>query len=314
MQNMKLSELVELRENLKEKFDTAPILNEINELCKNLRLSDKNLSDEFKEDLNCLITKLEGIASEVSSGPLHSVTDMLTKVEEQIGQKNQKFFADNYETELTYNSAEAIRKIRILPMPAGSHEVVVSRIGNYVSWKYPTLEIGCRDGEWTKHLVAGDPLYIVDSDPLFLDSSMSVFPVEYQQRIRTYHINNIDFKSLPQGQFGFVFSWNYLNYRGLESIKDYLREVFKLLRPGGTFMFTYNNGDLPASASYAESYFMSYIPKSILVPLCEMVGYEVTKTFDLKPTLSWIEIKKPGDLHTIKEHQTLGVVKKINSI
>lgn len=312
--SMKLSQLVEFRESLKDAFDTTATVQELNRLCKNLSLADRDLSDDYKQQLYSLISQIETIANELIIGPSHEVSHILQKLEHQINDQSQKFFADNYETELVYNNAEAIRKIRILPMPNDSYETVLSRIGTYSNWKFPALEIGCRDGEWTKHLVAGDPLYIVDSDPLFLDSTVSSFNAEYQQRIRPYCINGTDFTVLPQQQFGFVFSWNYMNYKGLESIKDYLKSVYKLLRPGGTFMFSYNNGDMPASAAYAESYFMSYIPKSILIPLCELVGFEITHAFDVKPTLSWIEIKKPGDLSTIKEHQVLGVIKKINSI
>jgi hypothetical protein len=67
-------------------------------------------------------------------------------------------------------------------------------------------------------------------------------------------------------------------------------------------------------AIHAENYFMSYIPASMLLPMCEMVGYEISKTYDFKPALSWVELRKPGQLSTMKEHQTMGVIREINSI
>jgi hypothetical protein len=74
-------------------------------------------------------------------------------------------------------------------------------------------------------------------------------------------------------------------------------------------MFTYNNADLAASAGLCDSYFMSYVPKSMLVPLAESLGYIVTKTFDFEPSTSWIELQKPGELKTVKAHQALGEIK-----
>jgi hypothetical protein len=74
-------------------------------------------------------------------------------------------------------------------------------------------------------------------------------------------------------------------------------------------LFTYNNADMPAGAGYAENYFMSYVPKSLLVAMCEGLGFTVIHTHEFDPALAWIEIKKPGTLKTVKASQALGEVK-----
>jgi hypothetical protein len=118
---------------------------------------------------------------------------------------------------------------------------------------------------------------------------------------------------LPVNQFGFIFSYNFFNYLSLDTIKQYLLQSLNWLRPGGKIVFTYNNADLPAAASYAETYFMTYVPKSILVPMAESLGYETIFSFDSEPAFSMIEFKKPGELKTIKASQTLGEIKsKVN--
>jgi SAM-dependent methyltransferase len=192
---------------------------------------------------------------------------------------------------------------------------ILSRIHLYSSWKYPALEIGCRDGEWTQHLVANDPLYIVDHYREFLDSTMSIFVEQYQRRIRPYLFKDQNMAELPQGQMGFVFCWNFLNYRSLDTVKEYLKTVKELLRPGGTFMFSYNNGDIPECAGYVDNGWMSYIPKSMLLPMCESLGYEIVYTRDIRgegTSISWVELRKPGKLETVKAHQVLGEIKLID--
>jgi SAM-dependent methyltransferase len=121
---------------------------------------------------------------------------------------------------------------------------------------------------------------------------------------------------LPQGQMAFVFCWNFLNYRSLDTVKEYLKSVKEVLRPGGVFMFSYNNGDMYECAGYAEGHWMSYIPKSLLVPMCESLGYEVIHTQESRgdgTALSWIELKKHGELNTVKAHQVLGEIKRIDA-
>ena len=78
-----------------------------------------------------------------------------------------------------------------------------------------------------------------------------------------------------------------------------------------TFIFTYNNADLPAAAAYAENYFMTYVPESILVPLAESIGFETVFLYNCEPAYSIIELRKSGELRSIKVGQTAGEIKQI---
>ena len=73
-------------------------------------------------------------------------------------------------------------------------------------------------------------------------------------------------------------------------------------------MFSYNDGDTPIGAGMAENFAQSYMPKSLLVPLCESMGYEVSFESNTGTNITWIEIKKPGELHTVKAHQVMGEI------
>jgi SAM-dependent methyltransferase len=190
--------------------------------------------------------------------------------------------------------------------------VLLQRINLFSNWQYPALEIGCRDGEWTKHLVASDPLYIADVFEEFLSSAVREFPQLYQGRVRKYLIKDFyKIANLPKNQFGLIFSYNFFNYLSVDSIKQFLIQAFEWLRPGGTMIFTYNNADLPAAAAYAENYFMTYVPESILIPLSESIGFEINYVYNSEPAYSIMEIRKPGNLKSIKVGQTVGEIKHI---
>ena len=319
---MKLSDLVNFKNRLNKDFHVRGIQGNIQDLCNTLTANHSNaVDDNYNQYLQDTVNRLMGIADE-----LERIQETLAhtnhNIDEDIGVLSKKFYAQNYDLELAYDTAQSIREVRQLYVPKEAVEPFLSRIGRYVDWRYPVLEFGCRDGEMTKHLVAGDPLYITDNYQEFLDNTMNQFDEQYRNRIRSYLIHDfavnstntvqIDFSMLPQEQFGFVFSFNYFNYRSIQGFKDYLTEIFKLLRPGGVMMFTYNNADLGQAAAYAENYFMSYMPKSLLIPLVSSLGFDVVADFDYT-TLSWLEIRKPGELKTIKAHQALAEIKTIKN-
>lgn len=310
---MKLNELVSFRERLKTTLTSDGVVDSIDVLCRDLMLLvDHSLDEGLRHQVKSIVLDLKSI-----SGEVERVVDrrdiILSDVEKDISNITKKFFAANYDTEFEYNDPEVIRKTRKLYIPKHAVPVLESKLGSIIDWKYPALEIGCRDIAMTKNLIAADPFYLADVHQSFLDTTVQNFNKEYQRRIRPYLVKDQDFSSLPQEQFGFVFSWNYFNYLSLDSVKHHLAQIFDLLRPGGQMLFSYNNGDLPDAAGYAERYYMTYMPKSMLAPMCEMLGYEVIDSQDFQPAVSWLQIKKPGTLRTVKSHQVFGAILDKNS-
>jgi SAM-dependent methyltransferase len=310
---MKFSELVELRDRLTTVYNTSDIASGVDVLDTGLCHIKNSVNDlALKDEVSDLTTDLHRIYTTLKLNQ-DRYTALLDHVNQRISSESAKFFTDNYELELKYNAVENIRKIRVMPLRDETREEILSRIQLHTNWKYPALEIGCRDGEWTKYMVAADPLYIVDYHREFTESAVSNFNEIYQRRVRVYLTEEHDLSTLPQGQMAFVFCWNLLNYASFDTVKEYLKSVKTILRPGGAFLFSYNDGDRPGCAGMAESFFMSYIPKSMLIPLCESLGYRVVQDCAREMTVSWLEIQLPGELKTVKAHQVMGEIKHINN-
>lgn len=301
---MTLQELVSLRNELQRSIDLSVIRDELEKNSTNLKRLIDHADPEYGKALEEIATQHLQIITYLEAD-LQRVQSTINEINLDIQSLSSKYFEENYKTELHYTNPENIRQVRVMKIPDGVDLLLKNRINLHSTWKYPALEIGCRDGEWTKHLVASDPLYIADTYQDFLDSTSSQFTPEYQARIRKYLIHDYKINGLPKNQFGFIFSYNFFNYLSFDSIKQYLKQAFEWLRPGGTMLFTYNNTDIPVSVGLAESYFMTYVPKSMLVPMCESMGFEVVMAQDFDPSTSWIEIKKPGTLKTVKAHQVL---------
>lgn len=308
---MKLYELVRLRNQLADAIKISILTDELEKNYSRLL----NLTIDIDEDLAHGITKLANDHRDISllyQRDCDNLTNLLAVIQEKINQQSLQFFAENYQLELQYQDPESIRHTRSIIKNEEFEQVLTQRINLYSNWQYPALEIGCRDGEWSKLLVASDPLYIADVFEEFLSSAVQQFPPLYQGRVRKYLIQDFyKISNLPKNQFGLIFSYNFFNYLSVDSIKQYLIQAMEWLRPGGVFVFTYNNADLPAAAAYAENYFMTYVPESVLVPMAESIGFKTAYLYNAEPAYSIIELTKPGELKSIKVGQTMGEIKPI---
>lgn len=188
------------------------------------------------------------------------------------------------------------------------------RIVQYTSWQHPVLEIGPGDGKWTRLLVSGDPLYLVDVHKDFLDSTIRQFNDVYRKKVRLYQIGSdvsktdVDISALPTGQFGFIFAWNVFDYLPNGFINEYMKQCFALLKPGGVLMFSYNNCEDSLCAELAEKQFKSWMPKWKITELIDNIGFELITHGSTDRLAHWVEIKKPGELTSIRASQTLATV------
>jgi SAM-dependent methyltransferase len=308
---MALYDLVTLKRSLQQKFDITPTLRALSDLqtqIANIEKEVDNLSDHHRLYIQNLVKTCDQFA-ELFAGPSQDLTDKIAEIDAEIAQTTHNLFAGNYDLENIDPKPVWLREHRRLNISSDVEMQVKQRLLLHTNWRYPSLEIGCQDGDWTQYLVAADPLYVMDRSTEFLDATSSRFTPEYQRRLRKYPLVNHDLSALPENQFAFVFSWNYFNYVSLDTMKQYLQQIMQLLRPGGVFMFTFNDGDTPAGAGMAEHFARTYMPSSMLTPMCESLGYITNPVTDLGPGITWLEIHKPGDLQTIKAHQALGEIR-----
>ena len=173
-----------------------------------------------------------------------------------------------------------------------------SRIKANSHWKYPGICLRPEQGEYVDPMLDSDPLYISDENDLLLGPVKQKWTKQLQSRIR-YNIidENSDeiYKKFPSNQFGLVVAYNYFNYKPFEVIRHHLTEIYDLLRPGGTVLFTYNNCNLPLAVKNFEQALFSYTPGDLIIPALELIGYEIVESYNHEETnVSWVEIKKKG--------------------
>jgi hypothetical protein len=289
----------------------------IDSLCKRLDSikTQAELEPQNIAFVDNLISHYQNILIDIKA-PLEPKKEKIKEIDDIITNESHRLFANSYDIEINNGGYEHVRDHRKVKLYEDVELLVKQRIMLHTNWRYPALEIGCREGEWTQYLVAADPLYIMDQFPEFLKTASEQFPLPYQARLRRYQIDKEkhDFGALPKGQFAFIFSWGYFNYISLDTFTHVIKQISELMRPGGVFMFSFNDGDTPKGMGMAENFGQSYLPKKLVVPTCRAVGLEIASEFSLEPNVHWLEVKKAGTLTTVKAHQALGEIKRRNEI
>ena len=320
---LSLSQLVKIKKDIVNRFDTINLTGPVNDICNTLESINREYgSHQFvKEKIIQAIDDYRLIEdqSNLKTKELYSIVDT---IDIAIKQESVKINQSN-RYKLTFDGISN----RVFHVDQKVNSIIEASIAKYVDFHYPGLRLGCRyvgqlsaDFEisyelseyYSNCLATCDPLYFSDLDDNAIKTATQHFNEIYLRRIRIYSLDNLD--QLPQGQFGFVFSWMLLNYADEGTIFLYLNKIYSLLRPGGTIMFSYNNIDLEESAKIAELGLMSAISKQELFKGITDIGFRIGNSYDLPnedpaiQMISWVELQKPGNLQTVKIKQVLGQI------
>lgn len=187
-----------------------------------------------------------------------------------------------------------------------------SRIRAYGEWQHAGMIIRPGKEDWIHDIVACDPMYLVDQDLEFLGPVLGKFNEQYKNRLRKYivkeAVDNAILHELPNEQFGFCLVYNFFNYKPYEIVNSYLTEIYQKLKPGGTLAFTFNNCDLEGAVELSERSFMCYTPGNLIFSLCDSIGYDMVQTYQLDAACTWVEIRKPGLLTSLRGGQSLAKI------
>ena len=240
-------------------------------------------------------------------------------VHELIQQHEPEYFAnstDLYQQGMRYESAShTLQRTRALD-PA-TEKLLLGRMITYTDWRYPGMVIRPAHCLGLESLVALDPLYLVDTDQDLLNPVTELFTPEYQRRLRYYVIDEYTqqdiFWNLPVQQFGVVYAFRYFEFKPWEVLQQYLTEIFALLRPGGSLLFSFNDCDHWRGVAITEHHFCCYTPGRLVREHARKLGYEITYEHHDDAGTTWVELRKPGMLDSIRGAQTLaGIFRKVN--
>lgn len=231
-----------------------------------------------------------------------------------LHEQEPAYLAESYrlfDQEMRHDSVQHILSRR-LGINDDSRLALQYRLKNLTDWRLSGMIIGPRTEKFIEDMVSMDPLYVVDTHEDLLAPAVRKFHPDYQRRLRQYVVNEYVprpiLNELPNNQFGVIFAYNYFNYRPIEVIRRYIQEIASKLRPGGTFIMTYNNCDRAHGIGLTERHWMCYTPQRLIVEAAVDAGLELVSATDKSSDLSWIEFVRPGEIETLRGGQSLAKI------
>lgn len=236
------------------------------------------------------------------------------EVTNKIREAEQPWFADSYqlyEKGVVHETAEYVLNRR--PDISKETELVLrSRLLTYTDWRFPGMIIRPGKETFIQEMVAYDPLYIIDQSYDLLEPGLTQFPESFRRRLRPYVVDENDIHGvlhkIPNGQFGMCLAYNFFNFKPFEIIKKYLTEIHQKLRAGGLLIITINDCDNEKAVRLVEQHFACYTPGYLVQDLAKSIGYEILATRNDGGPSTWIEMRKNGDLTSLRGGQALAKI------
>lgn len=308
---MKLSELVRYRNNL----DTitprdieSQITAEIDPIIHTVKMLEMPMPDLFQK----LTGDRENILSAMKDFRI-SLESVKQETDRNIEIMEPAYLANSYRLYqiMQDDSTEYILNRR-LGLSQQATDYIQSRVQMQSDWRQTGAVLRPGLETWMDHMIACDPLYLIDTRHDLFEPVKSRFNEAYVNRLRFYKIEESDkpgmLSDLPNGQFGFVLAYNFFHYTPFEVLKNYLVEIYDKLDQGGCLAFTFNDCSRWGAVDLAERWFMCYTPGRLVQSLCENLGYEIVNSHVIDNAITWLEIVKPGKHVSIKGGQTLAKI------
>jgi hypothetical protein len=309
---MKLSDLVDYLNLLNSDElspDYAVAMNRfqaIGHVIANHAVQIDNFADDVKHKLQKTLESFAD-AQQTVEDLKHSLRTQISQLEPAQYQQSLRL----YEDEMCYETSEYILNRRLAIDPA-SEAYLRARLLRYTDWRIPGMIIRPGLEKFIEHLVPLDPLYVVDQNLDLVAPALNQFTAEYRRRLCPYAID--DYKNenamwqLPDSQFGFIFAYNYFNFKPMPVLCRYIDQMYAKLRPGGVALFTFNDCDWHQGVALAENNFMCYTPGTEIVSHARSTGFEILDRYRGQGDVAWLEIKKPGEIESVRGGQTLAKI------
>ena len=309
---MKLSEIV-ARLNLLDSLDVASECATATAKLNHITHVVTEGSDQYNstaQDITKTYNEIHNGIAKFSA----QVESLKEELKSEIIQREQQHLIDSlhvYREEMIHDTADVIlnRRMRI---DDDDDLMLRTHLKNLTDWRLPGMILRPGLENYIEDMVPMDPLYVVDHDRELMRPAVSKFTPEYQRRLREYVIDDwadgpiLD--QLPNNQFGAIFAYHYFNHKPIEIIYKFLTEFYQKLRPSGSVIMTYNNCDLAHGVIRAERAWMLYSPKRLIETLAVELGFELITAHDGAGDVSWLELRKPGDLVSLRGGQTLAKI------
>jgi hypothetical protein len=312
---MKLSDLVNYKmqlDNLSTQLAQREVELELGKIIHLVGTQSTQLSN-FKQQLD---TQYSEITQTIDRFGL-TLNELKQSLKQQIEIEERDWFQESYrlyDLEMCSDSADKVLNRRPI-LDIETENLLRVRVQNYVDWQHPAMIIQPGLEKFVEDMVGFDPLYLVAQHHDLLVPAFDQFPEEYQRRLRLYTVREREnigqgiLEKIPNGQIGLCLVYNFFEFKPFEIVRRYFTEIYQKLKPGGTLIMTFNDCDRAKAVQLVEQHYACYTPGAMIQHYAAKVGYNQIFSCNTNGSTTWLELRKPGTLTSLKGGQTLAKIK-----
>jgi hypothetical protein len=253
-----------------------------------IKLTIDTLKKLKKEDFEKFITeyldKLEGLASKVDAYNSNQIR--------QLDKTTSWFQAD-------LDWREAHSKDVFDPLLSKLIESKIFQFAKHGDGKYNCLEIGPGYGKYSKFLLAWRIIFFLEALPQVKPRLFKKFQPQHHKHLRFYTTDRTACPDIPDHSCNFVFSWDLFPFLSYNHIERYLRDINRVMLPGGYGFINYANCEYEKPLYEAKRGYWNYNTKSKMAYLLKNNGYEVIEMDQFRPGADYVIFKKPGKMNPV---------------
>jgi hypothetical protein len=161
------------------------------------------------------------------------------------------------------------------------------------------LEIGPGNGRHVLLLRAWRLMFFTEVLANCKEKIFRKFPPAHQRLLRFYTTDRTACPDIPTNSCNFVFSWDTFTFFTQQHIAEYLRDIHRVILPGGYGFIHYADCDYDADLHEAKRGYWNYNTKSSMKKLLQDAGYDVIEMDQFRPRANYVIFKKPGNTNPV---------------
>lgn len=283
--------------------------------------STNNVVEQIKHAITFQYSNKENLSKLSVSGSLFVnqvkkfIDNELYSIEQQINSLIPKYLELSRTMSSTFYQEPISQRITHRPFNNQFEEFVIGLNAKFTDYRYAGCELFPTTEDYTKSLVAFEPLYLIDYNQHNLDIVVSRFNDQYKHKLRTYAVDLLSNTSnLPKNTIGHISAVNIFERFDIEMINQILTNLNTITAPGCSLLFTFNNCDHWRGAELVETGVACFQTERLLRAMLETNDYTDIRIHKFKENMVCLEARKIGTLKTIKHSSAIGKVVNISSL
>ncbi len=246
------------------------------------------------EEIKLLIEKLERVKKE----DLQELLDSNLKILKDLAlavDANNKQQIDRLDKTLEWFLKDLEQKQKMPYIDALLKKQIQSKIFQFAKTNlYNSLEIGPGNGMFSMDFRAWRLQYFLDISHKPEAQIRRKFPMGHQKYLKFVKTDRTDCSRIPQNSCNFVFSWDTFVFFTQEHIKQYLKDIKRVLIPGGFCFIQYADCHNDIELANAKRGYWNYNTKTSMVETIQELGYELVEINQFRHGASYAIFKNPG--------------------